>query len=77
MAKTGDKAASGPKPDRQPPAPSDLGRRKTIDELAAEQGVSIPQNLDDLLGAGADLWADDAEFDAFLASLRESRRTGG
>jgi hypothetical protein len=75
MAKTGDRAASGPKPDRQPPAQSDFWRRKTIEQLAAEQGVSIPQNIDHLLGAGADLWADDAEFDAFLDSLRESRRT--
>jgi hypothetical protein len=77
MAKTSDKAASGPKPDRKPPAQNDFWRRMTIEQLAAEQGVSIPQNLDDLLRAGADLWADDAEFDAYLESLRESRRTGG
>lgn len=49
---------------------------KTIDELAAEQGVSVPQDLDALLGAGKDLWADDAEFDAFLADLSECRRQG-
>jgi hypothetical protein len=30
-----------------------------------------------LLGAGSDLWDDEADFEVFLAGLRESRRAGG
>jgi hypothetical protein len=33
-------------------------------------------NFEDLLGQGDDLWADDAEFEAFLAWLRRSRQEG-
>ena len=50
---------------------------KTLAELAAEQGVNLFPDFDALLGQGKDLWADDAEFDAFLTDLRESRRGGG
>jgi hypothetical protein len=46
---------------------------KTVEELAAEQGVQLPQNLDRLLGAGAQLWDSDAEFDEFLGWLRVAR----
>jgi hypothetical protein len=52
-------------------------RTRSLAELAAEQGVTGPQDVDALFGAGADLWRDDADFEAFLAGLRESRRTGG
>lgn len=51
-------------------------KSKTIEELAAEQGVSIPQDINTLLGAGEGLWANDAEFEAFLAILGEIRRGG-
>jgi hypothetical protein len=57
------------------PAPE--RRTRSLAELAAEQGLTGPQDFDALLGAGADLWDDDADFEAFLAGLRESRRTGG
>jgi hypothetical protein len=57
------------------PAPQRLAR--SLAELAAAQGVTGPQDLDALLGAGADLWHDDADFEAFLAGLRESRCAGG
>jgi hypothetical protein len=59
------------------PVPAPERRTRSLAELAAEQGLTGPQDLDTLLGAGADLWDDDAEFEAFLADLRESRRTGG
>jgi type II secretory pathway component PulM len=49
---------------------------KTIEELAAEQGVQLPQNLDRLLGAGAQLWDNDAEFDQFLGWLNDANRKG-
>lgn len=47
---------------------------KTIEELAAEQRVRIPQDFDRLIGAGAMLWDSDAEFDEFLSWLNENRR---
>ena len=61
----------------KPAAAGDFWEQKTIEQLAAEQGISIPQDINQLLGAGKELWADDAEFEAFLEHLRESRRTGG
>jgi hypothetical protein len=58
-----------------PPAPADRGwRRKTLEELMAEQGIHGPQDLDSL--AAPDLWEDDEEFERFLSALRESRRDG-
>ena len=47
---------------------------KTIEELAAEQGVQLPQDFDRLLGAGAQLWDNDAEFDQFLRWLNDANR---
>jgi hypothetical protein len=58
------------------PIPSPERRTRTLAELAAEQGLTVPQDFDALFGAGSDLWPDDADFEAYLASLRESRRTG-
>jgi hypothetical protein len=52
-------------------------RHRTLAELAAEQGIEGPQDFDALCGAGADLWDNDADFDAFQTALRESRQTGG
>jgi hypothetical protein len=49
---------------------------KTLAELAAEQGIAPMTDFDVRLGQGSDLWADDAEFDAFLARLHEIRREG-
>jgi len=60
-----------------PSLPSPERRTRSLAELAAEQGISAPQDLDALFGAGADLWDNDDEFESFLAGLRESRRTGG
>ena len=59
------------------PLPAPERRTRTLAELAADQGLTGPQDLDALVGAGADLWDGDADFEAFLAGLRESRRTGG
>ena len=50
---------------------------KSLSELAAEQGITGPQDYRALVGAGADLWDTDADFEKFVADLRESRRTGG
>jgi hypothetical protein len=52
------------------PTPSEARRTKSLEELIAEQGVAETATYKKLLGAGADLWADDAEFDAFMKHLR-------
>jgi hypothetical protein len=54
-----------------------IGKHKTTEELAAEQGIKIPQDLSKIMGAGADLWANDAELDAFLDDVRKARGKAG
>ncbi len=68
------------KPPRVPRPQSPEGefwKAKSPEELAAEQGVRPIGRLEEVLGKGAELWADDAELDAFLQALRERRRKGG
>jgi hypothetical protein len=66
-----------PPPVAPPGADADRGwRSKTLAEIMAEQGITGPQDLDALIGAGEDLWADDAEFEQFLAYVHQSRREG-
>ncbi len=50
---------------------------KSLDELIAEQWVDRTATFEHLLGRGADLWTDDAEFDAFLHHLRSIRQEKG
>jgi hypothetical protein len=59
---------------KEPPA--DFWKSKTLEELAAEQGIRPVEDLDEVLGQGTDLWRDDAELEAFLAALRKLRQTG-
>jgi hypothetical protein len=42
--------------------------------ILAGQASGPVRNFDALLGEGKDLWADDAEFEAFLAALRQWRK---
>lgn len=42
-----------------------------------EQGVAETATFERLLGAGKDLWADDAEFERFLASIKATRAEKG
>lgn len=49
---------------------------KTLEELAAEQGVQPIERLEEVLGCGADLWRDENEWEAFLSALLESRQKG-
>ena len=51
-------------------------RRKTIEELAAEQGIPLIPNYEALVGQGKDLWSSDEEFEAWLKDLQEARREG-
>jgi hypothetical protein len=48
-------------------------REPTVEEVAAEQGVTIPQDLELGLGEAADLWEDDADFEAFVAGIYQRR----
>ena len=47
--------------------------RKSIETLAAEQGVK-PTKLEDILGKGADLWESDREFERFVGGIYARRR---
>ena len=40
----------------------------SLEQLAASQGVVPINHLEDVWGKGAELWADDEDFKAFLAA---------
>lgn len=48
-------------------------QHKTIEELAAEQGVK-PRKWDEIVGMGAELWSSDAEFEEFVRGIRDRRQ---
>jgi hypothetical protein len=54
--------------------PGEFWQGRPVEELASEQGVSIPQDVDSLIGAGGDLWEDDEEFRTFVRGIYERRR---
>lgn len=47
--------------------------RKSIEQLAAEQGVK-PTRLEDILGKGVGLWESDQEFEQFVEDIYARRR---
>jgi hypothetical protein len=49
-------------------------RELSLEDLARAQGVTLPQDIDRLLGQGADLFDDDVEFERYLEWLRQTRR---
>ena len=51
----------------------DFWRERTLDEIAVQQGVSVPQPLDEMIGAAANLWDDDEDFNRFLQGFRDRR----
>ena len=51
-------------------------RNQSLAELMEDQGIVGPQDVDSLLGSGADLWTDDEEFTEFLTWLRQTRHEG-
>ena len=51
-------------------------RKRTVDELAAEQGIAVPQQLDEMIGAAAELWHDDRDFDRFVQAIHDARLEG-
>jgi hypothetical protein len=50
-----------------------FSERKSIEELAAEQGLK-PTMLEDILGKGADLWESDQDFARFVEDIYARRR---
>ena len=48
-------------------------RKRTVDELAAEQGIAVPQQLDEMVGAATELWNDDRDFDRFVQGIQDRR----
>ena len=52
-------------------------RKRTVDELAAEQGIAVPQQLDAMIGAAAELWNDDRDFDRFVQAIHDARLERG
>ena len=53
--------------------PKGFWRSRTIDEIAAQQGVGVPQSLDQVIGAAADLWEDDGDCDRFVQGIHDRR----
>jgi hypothetical protein len=47
-------------------------QEKSLEQLAAEQGVSAVLRFEDLWGKGSDLWTDEDDFEAFLAASKGS-----
>jgi uncharacterized protein (DUF2384 family) len=67
------RAAFGRNGGKPPPG---FPERKSIAELAAEQGVRLDGQLERIMGAGADLWASDKEFERFVQGIYDRRREG-
>ena len=57
-------------PNLSAPSPVIPARLRT---KIAEQGVADTATFEHLLGLGKDLWADDAEFEQFLETVRATR----
>jgi uncharacterized protein (DUF2384 family) len=53
-----------------------FSERKSIAELAAEQGVRLEGQLERIMGAGVNLWASDEEFEEFVQGIYDRRREG-
>ena len=64
-------------PASQLPQSKVLPLAKSLQGMIVEQGVAKTATFENLLGSGADLWADDAEFAAFLQLLHAARHEKG
>jgi len=53
-----------------PARPDRIRLEKTIEQLAAEQGVKPVTRLEDYLGAARHLWESDEDFESFLQAAR-------
>lgn len=48
----------------------DFWKRKTVDDLAIEQGLTKPRNFSDLVGG----WPEDESFEEFVEALKNFRK---
>src|SRR5216684_5588491 len=69
----GGQASNAPGSAPLPPV-ADFWRTRSAEELAAEQGVQLPQDVDHLIGQGAECWDSDADFERWMKWLREIRQ---
>ena len=53
--------------------PEDFWREPTIDELAAAQGITVPQSLNRMIGAATELWDSEVDFESFVTGINERR----
>ena len=53
--------------------PESFWQEHTIDELAVDQGIVVPQQIGKLLGAAADLWDDEDDFQLFIEGIHKRR----
>ena len=60
-----------------PAVPDDFWEQRSIDKLAEEQSIDAPQQLDGMIGAGADLWDDEEDFQRFVNGIHGRRRRTG
>ncbi len=51
--------------------------RRRLEELVAKQGVVRTATFEHLLGAGANLWDDESDFNSFLKAVKAGRREKG
>jgi hypothetical protein len=57
-------------------SPRGVSERKSIADLAAEQGVSLEGQLERIMGTGVSLWASDEEFEGFVQGIYDRRKEG-
>jgi hypothetical protein len=57
-------------------SPAVSSGRKSIAELAAEQGVRLEGQLERIMGTGVNLWASDKELEGFVQGIYDRRREG-
>lgn len=67
------RAPDGDEIDEIPAVPTDFWESRSIDELGEEQGIDAPQQFDGMIGAGADLWDDEEDFERFVNGIGEHR----
>jgi hypothetical protein len=60
----------------QQPNGSRARATRSIDDVAREQGITSPQDLDQIVGSAADLWESDQEFRSFVDGIATRRREG-
>ena len=58
--------ATGEIAEESPMPPANLWRKRTVAEPAAEQQIPVPQRLNGIVRAAAELWNDDRDFDRFV-----------